>query len=315
MEIFPNVHEIKSLFGDRYIQQYLFVGETVVLLDAGIISTPESTIFPYMEEIGIAPQRLSLVIALHADGDHHGGLPAIKDASRTTQLACHAGDRSLIENPERLYQDRYNFLSHDHELGFGREGMVYSPRPCQIDVSLSADEIIKLSPDWSLKVWHVPGHSDGHLAIYDEKNRAAFTSDAVQSAGYPTTAGAMAFAPTYYAVDAYLASIEFLEQQPIEHMLTGHWPAMRRKEEAKNFLRSSREFVERVDSGIIGFLGQHHAGVTLKRLIGEIGPKLGAWPEDANAFLQFALYGHLERLKQRGMVRSGKSIPVEYSLV
>jgi len=315
MEIFPNVHEIKTLFGDRYIQQYLFVGETVVLLDAGVISTPESAIFPYMEKIGISPQKLSLVIAMHADGDHHGGLPAIRDASPTAQLACHADDQDLIENPERLYQGRYNFLSQDHGLGFGREGMVYSPRPCKINVNLSANETLKLSPDWGLKVWHVPGHSAGHLAIYDEKNHSVFTSDAVQAGGYPTVTGGMAFGPTYYAVDEYLASVAFLEQQPIDHMFTGHWPAMHRKEDAKTFLRSSREFVERVDCGITTFLKQHQEGATLKRLIGEVGSALGPWPANANVFLQFAFYGHLERLKQRGVIRAGTSIPIEYSLV
>jgi len=230
-------------------------------------------------------------------------------------LACHEADRLLIENPERLYQDRYNFLSHHHELGFGREGMAHSPRSSKIDVTLGADDTVKLSPDWHLKVWHVPGHSAGHLAIYDEKNHAAFTSDAVQSAGYPTTTGQMAFGPTYYTVEAYLASIEFLERQPIDHMLTGHWPAMNRKEDAKRFLASSREFVERVDSGITRFLSEHPEGVTLKRLIGEVGPRLGSWPEDANLFLQFALYGHLERLEQRGLIRAKRSTPRGYSLV
>jgi len=315
MEVFPNVHEIKSLFGDRYIQQYLFVGERVVLLDAGVISTPESAIFPYMEKIGISPERLSMVIAMHADGDHHGGLPAIRDAAPAAQLACHAGDQNLIENPERLYQDRYNFLSQNHGLGFGREGMVYSPRPCHIDVNLSANETLTLASDWNLKVWHVPGHSDGHLAIFDEKNHAVFTSDAVQSGGYPTVTGGMAFGPTYYAVDAYLASIAFLEQQPIEHMFTGHWPALHRKEDAESFLRSSREFVDRVDSGITTFLKRSRKGTTLKRLIEEVGSTVGTWPMNANAFLQFAFYGHLERLKQRGVIRAGTSIPVEYWLV
>ena len=57
MEIFPNVHEIRSVFGDRYIQQYLFVGERIVLLDAGVFATPEAAIFPYLKKIGIAPEN------------------------------------------------------------------------------------------------------------------------------------------------------------------------------------------------------------------------------------------------------------------
>lgn len=162
---YPNVYEIKSLFGDRYLQQYLSLGDTVVLLDAGIIDTPEAAIFPYIQKIGLPPQQLTMVIAMHADSDHHGGLPAIKDASSSTLLACHEGDRALIEDPELLYRDRYNFLAKNHDLGFGREGMVWN------------------------------------------------------------------------------------------------------------------------------------------------------WPQDAGLFLQFAIYGHLERLRQKGMVRSGTSVPIEHFLV
>jgi glyoxylase-like metal-dependent hydrolase (beta-lactamase superfamily II) len=314
MEIFPNVHEIRSLFGNRYILQYLFVGDKVVLLDAGVIATPESAIFPYMEKIGIAPQRLSMAIAMHADGDHHGGLPAIRDASASTLLACHQGDQALIEDPENLYQNRYNFLAHDHQLGFGREGMVHSPRPCKIDVLLKAEETIQIAPDWKLRVWHVPGHSEGHLAIYDEKNRAAFTSDAVQADGCPTTTGALAFSPTYYAVDAYLATVRFLEDQPIDHIYSGHWPSMHGME-VKGFLDQTREFVENADVEIKKHLGDHRGGVSLKQLIHVLGPKLGTWPEDTGPFLQFALYGHLLRMHQRGLVRFTNGTPIEYFLV
>ena len=313
MEIFPNVHEIRSTFGSRHILQYLFVGDRVVLLDAGIIGTPESAIFPYMEKIGLSPQRLSMVIAMHADGDHHGGLPAIKDASGSTLLACHQGDLALIQDPEYLYQNRYNFLSREHQLGFGREGLVYSPRACKIDVALSAEETIQITPAWKLRVWHVPGHSEGHLAVYDESNRAAFTSDAVQAGGCPSTTGSMALSPTYYAVDAYLATIRFLENQPIEHVFSGHWPALHGSE-VKGFLDQSRGFVESADFAIKKYLSDHRGGVTLKQLIYALGPKLGSWPQDTTPFLQFALYGHLLRLQQRGLVRCHSRTPIEYFL-
>jgi glyoxylase-like metal-dependent hydrolase (beta-lactamase superfamily II) len=313
MEIFPNVHEIRSVFGDRYIQQYLFVADRIVLLDAGVIATPEAAILPYLDKIGISPTRLSMVVAMHADADHHGGLPAIKDVSRSTLLACHAGDKKLIEDPERLYQDRYNFLSHDHGLGFNREGMVNCPRKCKIDQLLSAGQSIEISPGWNLQVWHVPGHSDGHLAIYDEKNRAAFTSDAVQAGGYPTIDGRQAFGPTYYAVDAYLATIQFLEDQPIDHIFSGHWPASHGKA-TQRFMALSRDFVEATDELIRGYLSNRSRGATLKEIIYSLSPKLGSWPSDAADFLQFALYGHMVRLEQLGVVRSSKS-PIEYALV
>jgi glyoxylase-like metal-dependent hydrolase (beta-lactamase superfamily II) len=313
MQIFPNVYEIKSLFGDRHIQQYLFVGEQVILVDAGIIGTPNDAIFPYMEKIGVSPSKLTMVIAMHSDSDHHGGLPAIKDASSSTLLACHEGDRALIEDPEVLYRDRYNFLAKDHDLGFSRDGMVYSPRRCKIDERLAANQVLRLGPDWNLRVWHVPGHSEGHLALYDEKNHAAFTSDAVQAGGYPTVTGGTAFGPTYYTVNAYLATIEFLENQPIDHLFTGHWPAAHHQD-TKKFLAQSRQFVERMDELILQHLKQHPRGATLKQILHATSPKLGSWPDDAAIFLQFALFGHLERLKERNVVRAGTTSPVEYSL-
>ncbi|MFN7996851.1 MAG: MBL fold metallo-hydrolase [Bryobacteraceae bacterium] len=313
MQIFPNVYEIKSVFGNRWVQQYLFVGDMVLLLDAGVAVTPKETIFPYMEKIGVSPQRIAMVIAMHADADHHGGLPGIKDASHGTLLACHADDLKLIQDPEYLYQHRYNFLAEDHDLGFGRAGMVNCPEGRKIDVVLAAGEVIQLAPDWRLRVWHVPGHSAGHLAVYDEKHHAAFTSDAVQANGYPTIDGKMAFGPTYYTVDSYLATVAFLENMPIEHMFSGHWPAAHGADVTR-FLAQSRSFVTVADELLQTYFKAHHGGVTLKQILGDISPKLGTWPQDMAPFLQFAMYGHLARLEQRGVIRAGKTKPVEWSL-
>ena len=124
--------------------------------------------------------------------------------------------------------------------------------------------MIQLAPDWRLRIWHVQGHSDGHLAVYDEKHRAAFTGDAVQTNGYATVDGAMAFGPTYYSVNAYLATIQFLEGREIDHMFTGHWPALHGNE-VQAFLASSREFVERADVEVKDFLATHCGGQRLNR--------------------------------------------------
>jgi glyoxylase-like metal-dependent hydrolase (beta-lactamase superfamily II) len=314
MEIYPGVHEIKSVFGDRYLQQYLFVGDRIVLIDAGVVATPAESIFPYMEKIGLSPERLSLVIAMHADADHHGGLAAIKHTSRSTAIACHRADLDLIEDPDRLYEDRYNFLAHDHGLGFGREGMVHCPERCSIDEAFSGGESIQLAKDWSLDLWHVPGHSAGHLAAYDAKHRAAFTSDAVQSNGYPTIDAGLAFGPTYYTVEAYLATIKFLENKPIEHMYSGHWPAAHGSRVGE-FLKSGRDFVLRADELLMSYFRERRSHITLRQILADLSSRLGDWPNSAAPFLQFALYGHLERLCQTGVIRKLATTPVEYELV
>ena len=60
---------------------------------------------------------------------------------------------SRREPPERLYQDRYNFLSREHGLGFGREGMVNCPKGRKIDMVLSGSESIQLAKDRALRFW------------------------------------------------------------------------------------------------------------------------------------------------------------------
>ena len=314
MQLFPNVYEISSEFGGRWLKQYLLRGQDkVLLLDTGVITTPETVIFPYLEKLGLSPRNITMAIALHVDGDHHGGLPAVKNASAGTLLGCGRADVALIEDPDVCYAKRMNFLAEKHGLGFGREVMVYSPEGRKIDAPFSGGETIRLSPDWEIEVWHVPGHSEGHLAIYDRKNRAAFTSDAVQSNGYPTVNGGVAFGPTYYEVNAYLNTVHLLESKPIDHMFGGHWPGMH-GDSVRKFLASTRAFVERTDELLTAYLRDHRRGATLKQIILDLSPKLGPWPQDMALILQFAMYGHLARMEQGGKIRRSTTIPVTYAV-
>jgi glyoxylase-like metal-dependent hydrolase (beta-lactamase superfamily II) len=314
MEIFPGVHQIASVFAGRPLYQYLFAGERLVLLlDSGVAETPASVIFPYLEAIGLSPQKISLAVAMHADIDHHGGLPAIKDACPATLLACHAADRAMIEDPDLLYRQRYNFLAADHGLGFGREAMALCPEGRRVDVVLAAEDELEVSPGWKLQVWHVPGHSEGHLAVYDPRRRAAFSSDAVQGSGYPSVSGGMAFGPTYYAVSAYLATIDFLNNQPIEHLYSGHWPPLHGRQVGA-FLEESRSFVEKTEARVLACLKDHPGGVTLQQILGQIAPLLGDWPRAADQFLQFALYGHLRRLCDAGIIQADQIRPRRWRL-
>ena len=57
MQIFPHVYQIRSQIADRHLFQYLFVGDNVLLLDTGMAGTPEAVILPYLNELGIKPER------------------------------------------------------------------------------------------------------------------------------------------------------------------------------------------------------------------------------------------------------------------
>ena len=122
MELYNHVYQIQSLFGGRNLFQYLFVAENTILVDTGIAETPEKVIFPYMDRLGLPPQRLTLAVTTHADLDHQGGNNSIKIASARTLLSCGEADRELVEDPGKLFDERYNFLQDEHGVGFDPDG-------------------------------------------------------------------------------------------------------------------------------------------------------------------------------------------------
>src|SRR5437773_8954600 len=121
MELYKHTYQIQSLYGGRNLVQYVFVGQNVVLVDTGIADTPEKVIFPYLEHLRLKPDDIRLVINTHPDVDHQGGNHYIKQAAVEAWLACGTADRKLVENPQTLYDERYNYLREEHDVGFSPE--------------------------------------------------------------------------------------------------------------------------------------------------------------------------------------------------
>lgn len=302
MELYPNVYQIQSLYGGRNLFQYLFVGDNVVLLDTGIATSPEATILPFFDKIKLRPDRLTLAVTTHADLDHQGGNDAIKRISPSTLLSCGEADRRQVENPATLYDERYNFLKEDHDVGFDEIPSPDSGRRRHMDVTFSGGERIHLAENWWLEVLSVPGHSNGHLALYDRNFGALFSGDAVQGRGCPKATGEMAIPVTYYHVDLYLSTIQYFEHLPISVLYSGHWPVVR-GDEVKDFLSESRRTVEFMERVILHSLQKNRSGMTLKELIDTVAAAAGDWPDDGVFLAMFPIKGHMDRLEQQGRAK------------
>jgi len=314
MELYKNVYQIQSLYGGRNLFQYLFVGDHTLLVDTGIAETPEKVIFPYLDRLKLKPEKLTLAITTHADLDHQGGNDAIKRASPGAFLACGESDRAMVEDPRALFDRRYNFLRAEHDVGFDSDPSPDAGRKRAMDFSFSGGERIRLRDDWSLEVLHVPGHSHGHLALYDQRNRAAFVGDAIHGRGCPKAAGGMAIPVTYYYVDIYLSTLRYFESLAIDVLYSGHWPIMR-GEEIRDFIAESRQTVEFLDRVIVENLGKIPAGLTLRELIDAVATAVGDWPKESWNIAMFAVWGHMKRLEERGKARAMRGTkPVKYQL-
>jgi len=303
MNLYPNVYQLRSLYGRRNLFQYLFVGDAVVLVDTGIDETPEKVIFPYFERLKLPLDKLSLVITTHPDLDHQGGNHAIKRAVPQSRLACGEADREMVEDPRTLFQRRYNFAKAEHDIGFdGDEPWPEAGKRQPVDQTFKGGEKILVSSGWELDVLHVPGHSHGHLAIYDAKHRAAFVSDALHGRGCPNADGTMGIPVTYYLVDTYLSTLCYFEKLSIDVLYSGHWPTMR-GEQVSDFIAESRRAVEFIDGALRRDLSRHPEGMSLKELVNSAAAAVGEWPNDSWFLAMFPVKGHLDRMVDEGEAR------------
>ncbi len=298
MEIFPGVHQIRSSVADRHLFQYVFTGDNVLLLDTGFASTPADIILPFLKTIGVQPQDLKLAINTHADADHHGGNSNLKQRCENVLLGCGEMDREVIEDPDRLFASRYNQWLADHRVGLGTNPEAetwvrhMTGAPQRIDISFRGGETLTVSNRTSLRVLHVPGHSHGHLAFYDAANRAVYTGDALHGDCCPSREGAPSLPPAYFAVLAYLASIQTIEVLDVEWIYSAHWPTYSGPR-VTEFLAECRNFVDRAGARIRDALESHPDGLTLRDCIAQCGPVLGSWPQQNQWLLMYPVHGHL----------------------
>lgn len=304
MELLPGIHRIASVVNGRPLYLYLLRGpQRTVLIDTGTATDPGAVIFPYLAQQGMSPTDLDIAINTHSDLDHCGGNYALKHAHPDLLLSCGDADRFVIEDPEQMLSFRYNHYAERHAIAYdiatqaSIRAALGEPQP--VDCTWRGGEVLRLGPDWLLEIHHTPGHSFGHLTIFDRRHRIAFTGDAVHGRVYLDTAGRPALCPTYLYVDQYVQTISYLEQLGIELLCGSHWPVWQGAQVGQ-FLAESRQFVELADRLVVEALRERPH--TLRELIARLGPRLGEWPRSVDLELAYCLHGHLERLVAREQV-------------
>lgn len=248
-----------------------------------------------------------------------GGLGEMCRKYPDLRIACGLKDRELVESPDHLFSFRYDHYRAEH-------GIFYDPATAadirgqfsgdgKVTLGLLDGEVFRLGSDRLIEVVHLPGHSHGHLGLYDVKERVLFYGDAIQGAGYESLTGGWTLCPTYLYVDAYLQTIRRIENLGAETIVGCHWPVKRGREQIREFCAVSRNFVESADRLIHAYLDRHPAGVTLHTLCEAVGSQLGSWPDEANRELCYAFLGHLEQGIAQGSITADHSRrPVVYRL-
>jgi glyoxylase-like metal-dependent hydrolase (beta-lactamase superfamily II) len=309
MEIADGIHRIETPLGDRVNCVYLLVGtRSALLFDTAIGPAISSHVEPYLARAGVEPGRVRYIVNSHCDWDHHGGNGAVRDLAPAAALCCHELDRPLIEDADLLFARRYDELAADGitEPAPTRGFVAANTRQVPMDIGLSGGERFSLGSGWAVDLLHTPGHSRGHVSIYDPRSHTAVVGDAVLGGAVLLADGSPAFPPTYRYVDTYLATVQRLQALQPDQLVTAHYPVYRGPDVAE-FLGETRAFADQVETALRKELAVAAAPVTMTTLTERLGPRLGQWPGEAHQFLSQPLLGHLERLERYGLVHRSQA--------
>ena len=301
-EIGERTWRIASLIGPRNLFQYLVADEAgdALLVDTGTSATPREAILPALRRVDVSPAQVRFVVVTHPDVDHQGGLAALVDALPNASAACGFADRGLVANPERLVTDRYGAYEEEHHVGYSPAEKTWMRAlygaPATVDVSLAGGETLVVG-DRRVDVLHAPGHSAGHLMLYEPATGDLYSSDAVHWRMCPAADGSPALPPTYEDVDPYLATIALVERLQPTELHSGHWPS-KSGAEILAFCAESREFVSALDVVLEERLA---SPATLRDLCHHADARLGPFGADP-VNLMFAVHGHLRRMLRNGQV-------------
>jgi len=306
VEVAPGIERIESVFGPRPFAQYLLRGEKSMLIDTGIDATPGQVIVPYFEQIAFAPESLTYVLTSHADVDHFGGNHAVRMRAPWAIFCASALDVPIITNRARAMSERYGwYAEHGPAADYDEESKEMLSAgmgpDSSIDLELTGGEWFRLGPKLRVQILTLPGHSAGHLGIWEPESRSAIVIDAVLGQGLYNFDHQIIHPPPYMDAAAYETSIEKLRALQPERLLTAHYDVIE-GDEVDDFLDASAAFVYRTRAAVRRST-EASGTVTLAGLLAEMVPELGPFTSFPNE-LAGPLRSHLSELVAEGIVTS-----------
>lgn len=276
MEVVPGIYRVESVLGPRPFSQYLLYDERYLLVDTGVAETPGDVILPYLDSVGLDPIDLDFVLNTHADVDHFGGNNAIRDAASRAVFCAHAADAAWIEERSRILHERYGW--------YAAEDVDYAPEvkdwllsamgpDVPIDLRVVGGETFRLGPGLEVEVLHLPGHSPGHVGLWEPRSKTAIITDAALGAGLLDMEGRVISPPPYFDVAAYEGTVALLRSLSPRLLLTTHYDVMN-EEAAARFLEESAIFFERVQRAVLQALTKS-GELGLRGLLEATNPMLG----------------------------------------
>ena len=234
IEVTPGIYRIPlplPVSKLRHINTYLVRGDNgYLLVDTGW-NTKESfnSLKKQLAEIGVDGKEIARIVVTHVHPDHYGLAGKLKNLFGAT-LAFHHLEKDFIEtryvSMEELIQVLGQLLHRNGvppdrlaELQKASLPMLKFVTPTMPDITLYGGETITCG-DFSFNVLPTPGHTAGHICLYEPDKKILFSGDHI----LPTITPHVGLHPqsSPNPLGDYLDSINSLKRLDVELVLPGH---------------------------------------------------------------------------------------------
>jgi len=215
MEIVPGIHWIEGITGHCYI----VVDKELTLIDTGMPHKTKKILRYITDELQRTPSELKTILLTHCDIDHIGNALELRNLTGA-KIAAHPHDAEVIAGKKIRMTPKGGM-----RILFKLLGSFMRVKPFHVDILLNEDGNLS-----GLTVLHMPGHTEGSIALYDAKRKVLFIGDTL---GFRN--GAVQGPSKNVTIDMKQAykSIEKLKDLDFTVMLSGHGEPLRLNASAK----------------------------------------------------------------------------------
>ena len=190
-EVIPGIHQLQLPMPQSYLEYinvYLIQGDNGhLLVDTGW-NTVDSfdSLKKQLAEIDVDIKDISQIVVTHIHPDHYGLVGKLRQLSQA-KIALHHLEKDKIEsryiNIDNLLQKIAHWLHSNGvppdevtELKAASLGVIKFIAPTLPDVTLNGGETISTGA-FNLQVLWTPGHSPGHICLYEPTKKVLLSGD------------------------------------------------------------------------------------------------------------------------------------------